>query len=155
MTAILGKKGQDTSVQTGMIAAGIVFAGIVVLSLLGKTVQDLNGETFEKNYVSRDIALIMDAIYASPGDIEYAYIMKDYKYVIEIKGGLVYAKKSPAEKDGLAGIYPYLSPKKADPLSLRIIPNKAAKTAKVIVGNKAGKVYFRAENAQVENAAFA
>jgi hypothetical protein len=116
-----GKKGaEETTTQVGFILIGLILAGIVVLGSLRKTVDDVNGTTLEKNYIARDIALALDAVYAAPGDIEYTYSMKNYKFVVEIKGSRVFVKKLD-EEDSIAGVYDYFG----DPdskLNVRILP---------------------------------
>lgn len=152
MSKACGKRGQSTVVDTVMTVAGFVFAAVVVLSLLNKTYQDLEGETFEKKYVARDLALVLDAVYAAPGDVEYAYTMDKYKYVIEIKEGFVYAKKSADEKDAIAGVYSYFAPKDKNMLNIRFMPNKESKKpALIVLSNKGGGVFVRAENGWVDS----
>ncbi len=117
-----GKKGEEQStLQVGFILIGLILAGIVVLGSLQKTVDDVNGTTLEKNYIARDIALTLDAVYAAPGDIEYTYSMKNYKFVVEIKNSKVFVKKELNEKDSIAGIYDYFGDP-ASKLSIRILP---------------------------------
>lgn len=159
------KRGQATTTQIGMIMAGLVLAGIVILAFLGKTVKDLKGETYEKNYMARDIGLALDAVYAAPGDVEYTYSMKNYKYVVEIKNSMVLVKKEPGEEDKIAGVYDYFDgSKEHEKLNVRIIPNPDSDENKVptlvYLGNRDRDVFVSAANAKVErgvvqNAAFA
>ena len=51
----------------------LVLAFIVVLALF-TFVNDVAKQTiFEKNYLSRDLAILVNTVYAAPGDLEYTY----------------------------------------------------------------------------------
>lgn len=104
---ILEKRGDVSTVEVGFIAVGLLLAGAVTLGMLKKTVDDIKGTTYEKNYFARDIALALDAVYAAPGDVEYIYSMKGYKFVVEIKNSKVFVKESLTEEDNIAGVYDF------------------------------------------------
>lgn len=141
-----------------MIVAGLVLAAIITLTFLDKAVNDLKGETLEKNYIARDIALALDAVYAAPGDIEYTYSMRDYKYVVEIRDNMVRVRKNLGESDNVAGVYDYFgSNREGSKMAYRIIPSPGSEApALVHLGNRDGNLFVMADNAAVErNAAFA
>ena len=156
---MLGKRGQEAvTVKLWFVIIGLILAGVVSLSFVAKTVQTIKGTTLEKNFIARDIALALDAVYAAPGDVEYTYSMKNYKFVVEIRNSKVFVKESPSEADSIAGIYDYFDGQKdEDKLSVRIIPNKDSPLpALLVLNNKNDKVFVKAERALVEeNAKFA
>ncbi|MCX6709840.1 MAG: hypothetical protein NTV63_02690 [Candidatus Woesearchaeota archaeon] len=69
---ILQKKGEGTSDFYLTMFYVICFAGMFLLSLrYTKSVTSENA--FEKIYITRDLALIMGTIQASPGELKYNY----------------------------------------------------------------------------------
>jgi len=70
----LGKKGQgemEEEVYSTLIQVAILVFVLVSLGLYLKSVRD--NTVFEKIYLSRDIALLMNSIYAAPENIGYVY----------------------------------------------------------------------------------
>ena len=51
----------------------LVLATIVMLALLSFVKSVVNNSIFEKNYLSRDTAILLNTIYAAPGDVSYSY----------------------------------------------------------------------------------
>ncbi len=60
----------------------IVLVGFALFSFVGAISQ---GTLYNKNYISRDVALIIDTIYASPGDIHYVYPVDISEFIINFK----------------------------------------------------------------------
>ncbi|MBI2141357.1 hypothetical protein HYU16_02940 [Candidatus Woesearchaeota archaeon] len=148
---VLGKRGAEaTTVEVWFVVIGLILAALVTTGLLKKTVDDIKGKTLEKNYIARDIALALDAVYAAPGDVEYTYSLKKYKFVVEIKDSKVFVKDSLGEKDATAGIYDYFG----DPdskLSVRITPlPDDPRPMLVTLGNRNDVLLVKAENAFLE-----
>ncbi len=63
---------RGAAVLTMFGAAELVLFGMAVLCLLLIGFK-LSETTYEKNFIARDMALLIDTIYASPGDVEYVY----------------------------------------------------------------------------------
>jgi len=61
----------------------------------------LKNTTFEKAYITRDLAFITDAILASPGNVFYEYNFSDYNFLMEFSNSRVIA----SDKDGKNVIY--------------------------------------------------
>ncbi len=143
-----GKGGAEGVTAIGFLIIGLLFAGIVSTGIVERAWSDIKGETLEKNYIARDIALVLDAVYASPGDVEYVYSMKGYKYVVEIKNARVMVNKLGA-KEKNAGFYAYFDGgiKDEEKLSARLfpLPDNPAPMLIVIV-KKDGVVSIEAEN---------
>ena len=146
-----GKLGQDaTTIQLWFIFIGLFLAGLVSCSSIQKTYSDLKGTTYEKNYFARDIALALDAVYAAPGDVEYDYSMKSYKFVVELKSSKVFVKEKIGDQDSTAGIYNYFW-NTDKPLNVRISPlTDDPKQMFIILVKKDGVLSVRVENATLE-----
>jgi hypothetical protein len=120
----LGKRGSEAAtVQMLFVAIGLLLALILCGSLIKKVYDDVTGTTFEKNYVAREIALSLDALYASPGDIEYNYSLETYNFAIIIRGSGVYVKNDICEADGAAGFYEYFDGGATTKLGVSITPD--------------------------------
>ena len=66
-----GKKGQDSEIFFNLFE--LILAVIVFWALL-KFIYGVGQQTtFEKNYLSRDFALLVNTVYSAPGDISYIY----------------------------------------------------------------------------------
>lgn len=143
-----GKRGAEGVTVIGFLIIGLLFAGIVTTGIVERAWSAIKGETLEKNYIARDMALLLDAVYASPGDVEYVYSMKGYKYVVELKNSRVIINK-PGAKEQNAGFYAYFDGgiKDEEKLNARFfpIPDNPAPMLIVIV-KKGGVVSARAEN---------
>ena len=106
----VGKKGASTVVLLRafdlLLAAGI----IIIMLNFWKEVKD---DTFiEKSYVARDVAMLLGAAYASPGDLTYCYyevaglnfnyILKDGQITVEdSKGKVNYRYLTDSKKPAL------------------------------------------------------
>ena len=148
-----GKHGaESTTMQLWFVIIGLILAGLVSCSSVKKTYDDLSGTTYEKNYIAREVALSLDAVYAAPGDIEYTYSMRNYKFVVEIKNSKVFVKDTLCEPDNTAGIYDYFW-NTDKPLSVSISPLPDEKDVRpmLIRLSKKSEV-LSAHPSQVENA---
>ena len=119
----IGKRGASTI--TIVRAFGIAMAAFIIVVLI-QYWRDIKNDTFlEKNYMARDIALLITTAYASPGDLTYCYYdVGNYKgkfdYLIEnskvtivdkgqpfIEGGAVYyyadSKSGPVPRVEISG----------------------------------------------------
>ena len=135
------------------MAIGILFAGFLLLGIVNKSLEDIKGETLEKNYIARDIALVLDTVYAVPGDLEYAYSEQDYPYVVEFKEGKVCITKNTCDmkpgSDKNVAFYSFFDGGLAskDKLSGVFVPNKnSPKPMLIIFVKKDGIVSVIAEN---------
>ena len=77
----MGKRGQHTNTELLFVITAFILAAVVGLDLLNDTRSSLEGTLLEKNYLARDLALTIDAIYASPADISYTYSFRDLSLV--------------------------------------------------------------------------
>lgn len=82
------KQKRGAAVLVMFQAAELVLLGIAILCLV-LIMFKLSETSYEKNFMARDLALLIDTIYASPGELEYTYDMKGYKFDLEIKDGYV------------------------------------------------------------------
>lgn len=144
---IFGKRGTEGQTVLIYMAIGILFAGLVLQGVVKKSLEDIKGETLEKNYIARDIALVLDSVYAVPGDLKYAYSEQDYHYTVEFKGGKVYVGKSCGDKD--TGVYAFFDGglKDSDKLAECLVPNtNSLKPMLIVFEKKEGIVSVSAEN---------
>ena len=77
------KKGMDIDLWFNVFELVIVL--IVGLVLLDTVNNEVKGTAFEKNYFARDSALLINTIYASPGDIKYNYLDKTGNFVFDFR----------------------------------------------------------------------
>ena len=80
---LTSKKGMDIELWFNVFELVIVF--LVGLVLLDTVNSEAKGTAFEKNYLARDSALLINTIYASPGDIEYSYPYKTDNFIFDFK----------------------------------------------------------------------
>ncbi len=76
-------------VKQYFVMAELLFVGIVVLGMILFSKGVSEGQDLEKNYLARDIGLILTTIYASPGDVRYTYYLEKNEFEIEISKGQV------------------------------------------------------------------
>ena len=69
-------------------AIGLLIAAILVLAIINIGRAAGLDTTLERNYAARDIALLLDTVYASPGDLEYFYVMPE-RFDVTIKDNIV------------------------------------------------------------------
>ena len=63
---------------------------IIILLGLFNYINNLSDETtFNQDYLVRDVALILNSVYASPGDIEVRYSVPENNFIFIIENGLV------------------------------------------------------------------
>lgn len=92
------KRGQHGNIELWFLLAAFLIAAVAGLDLIQNTKNTLEGNLLEKNYIARDLALTLDAIYASPGNVIYTYSLADRlqknDFRIEIRDNKVFVKDS-------------------------------------------------------------
>jgi len=90
---------------------GLVLAAIVALALFNFAKEVVEQTIFEKNYLARDIAILVNTLYAAPGDILYTYGEDIDGFILDFNGNRisVYEKREETKE---AKIF-YLFAKKA------------------------------------------
>lgn len=96
-----GKKGQYANIELWFLVAAFILASVAGIDLFRDASNALDRTLLEKNYVARDLAMAVEAVYASPGDIDYTYNLGSYRFKIDFGGGKVFVSD---EKEGSAGI---------------------------------------------------
>jgi hypothetical protein len=84
---LFNSKRAEESHEMPFIMAELTFFAIFAYILIVFTVGIAKDTTFQKNYLARDIATTLDAIYASPNDIFYIYPSSPFnfsKYTLEL-----------------------------------------------------------------------
>ena len=70
---------------------GLLLAAIVLGMLLAAVNDTAENTLFEKNYIARDLSLLITTIYASPGELIYIYDLGEYagKFDFAFKGSII------------------------------------------------------------------
>ncbi|MBI4439185.1 hypothetical protein HY640_04595 [Candidatus Woesearchaeota archaeon] len=76
----------------------MLILGIIIILVIQLIVKLEGISLFQREYLSRDIALLMTTIYASPGDIEYTYGLPG-KFHITIRDNLVTVAERKGESE--------------------------------------------------------
>ena len=67
----------------------LVVLVIILLGLFNYVNNLADKTTFNQDYLVRDVALVLNAVYASPGDIEVRYFVPENNFIFIIGDGLV------------------------------------------------------------------
>jgi len=87
MAKRFGKKGDIHSIL--WIIMEICLVAVIFLAFAAKLSDFKNNLLFDKIYVSKDLALMTDAVYASPGELSYVYSGRIKNYSVSFDGGVV------------------------------------------------------------------
>lgn len=102
---LTSKKAMDIELWFNVFELVIVFsAGLVLLDTVNS---EARGTAFEKNYLARDSALLINTIYASPGDIEYYYPNQTSGFIFDFKKNKVGVYEQYEATEGGAVEYPF------------------------------------------------
>ena len=85
---LFGNRRAEESHEMPFTIAELTFFAIFAYFLISFAAGIARDTTFQKNYLARDIATTMDAIYASPNDIFYVYPPSPFnfsRYTLELK----------------------------------------------------------------------
>tara|TARA_Y100000310_G_C20701313_1_gene830199 strand:+ start:6068 stop:6520 length:453 start_codon:yes stop_codon:yes gene_type:complete len=92
-----GKKGVSHDLFFNVFE--LVLAFIVVLALLD-FVGDVADQTiFKKNYLARDISLLVNALYAAPVKVEYNYVEDISRFVLDFSEGRISIYENDEESE--------------------------------------------------------
>jgi hypothetical protein len=87
------KKRAAAAMEVILFAAfSLVFAALVVFGQFHVVTNILDASALEKNYLARDIALVLDAVYAAPGEVTYSYELTG-KFCVDVENSRVYVRK--------------------------------------------------------------
>jgi hypothetical protein len=81
----------------------LFFLAVVLIAMLAFVHASGSQTSFERQYIAKDIALLANAIYASPNNIMYFYSENDFPYTISFTPGIVKVAESGSlltAKDG-------------------------------------------------------
>ncbi len=92
-----GKRGQYSNIELWFLVAAFLIASVAGIDLLRDTSNALDRTYLEKNYIARDLAMTIEAVYASPGNLDYIYNLGSYRYNIDVVGGKVIVKDGESE----------------------------------------------------------
>jgi len=104
---LLGKKGQEAEHEVIQTVIEAIMLAVFVY-ILFTFVSDIRGNTiFEKNYFARDLAMMVNTVYASPQDLVYVYPDNTSRFYITIKDNKVRIHESALEAEEIDKIYWY------------------------------------------------
>lgn len=83
----MNKRGQAQELFTRL--AYILLAFIILLITWTHISSEARGDKFIQNYLVRDLALLTETLYASPGTIDLIYEISETSYKISFKEGIV------------------------------------------------------------------
>ncbi|MBS3119414.1 hypothetical protein J4475_01170 [Candidatus Woesearchaeota archaeon] len=76
---MLDKKGDETTTTVFFTAAGLLLAAVLGLAFVAFAKDAIDINFLQKNYLARDIGLLIDTIYGAPGDVVYVYDLTTLK----------------------------------------------------------------------------
>jgi len=86
----MNKRGGVINRKTMLIGMGLIVAAIAIFGMLGSAKELLDRDALFKNYMAKDIALILDSVYAASGEITYSYkIDPAHTFYVDVSEGLV------------------------------------------------------------------
>lgn len=71
---------------------GVAFAAVAGIGILDNVKDDIETKTLERNFLARDIAMTINAIYAAPGEVTYTYEFPT-PFTVDIVGNEVQVRK--------------------------------------------------------------
>ena len=85
----------------------LILAAIVIIALF-KFVNDVAEQTiFAKNYFARDMSLLVNALYAAPGDVDYIYNESTSKFIFDFNSNRVTVYEEGDSEDNRNILYFY------------------------------------------------
>ena len=85
----------------------LILAAIVIIALF-KFVHDVAEQTiFAKNYFARDMSLLVNALYAAPGEVSYIYDEDTSKFIFDFKLNRLTVYKEGDKEDNRNIFYLY------------------------------------------------
>ncbi len=83
------KKGEGSlNIEVLFLLFGIIMAGFVMMFFLADIRENIELKTLQRNFIARDLALTINAIYASPGEITYNYSFPT-EFVVDVENRVV------------------------------------------------------------------
>jgi len=82
-----GRKGSTQRSYFVMIDLILLF--LIAVGFLAFVAQVSSSTLFEKNYLARDLALLVDTAYAAPGSVNYLYEGNASRFVLAFEGNRV------------------------------------------------------------------
>ena len=103
------RKGMDIYLWFNIFELVVVF--LVGLVLLDTVNSEVKSTTFEKIYFARDNAMLINTIYAGPGNIQYDYQEKTDNFIFDFKQNKVEVYEQQEKIEGGAIGYPFAEDK--------------------------------------------
>jgi hypothetical protein len=101
----LKKRGQSHDVLWWVL--NLFFLAIILLTLLYIINSILNNNMFERKYLAKDVALVMNNMYASPNTVLFVYTENQFDFDVRFQKNKVMAMK-PKEGEVTGITYPFI-----------------------------------------------
>lgn len=106
-SALPGKEGMTHDLFFNMFE--LVLAAIVIIALINFVTDAVSKSIFEKNYLARDLALLVNTIYSAPGELTYNYeqSLDNYQFEFDFRQNqvLVHEKEDKVEESPTSYIF--------------------------------------------------
>ena len=103
---MFSKRGEtESNIELWFLIAAFLLAAFAGLELIRDTINTVQGDTLAMNFISKDLALTLDAVYASPGEVTYIYNMKNHDYFVDFFEGRVQVSKEDGRKSTIYRIF--------------------------------------------------
>lgn len=117
------RKGMDIDLWFNTFELLLVFlVGVILADMING---EANDSTFEKNYFARDNALLLNTIYASPGDITYQYPEDTKNFIVEVKPNKIDVYEHYELQEGGVMSYPFAEDKIYSLSYRKLLPDKS------------------------------
>ena len=109
----MNNRGNHANIELMMILIGIILAATVGLMFLQSAKDSVTLKTLERNYVARDLALVIEAVMAAPGELEYNYEVRN-KLIVDVENDKVLIRDKVA--GDVKADYPFIPDSNVKPL---------------------------------------
>ena len=95
---MFSKRGEtESNIELWFLIAAFLLAAFAGVNLIDNIKDEIEGTTLVRNFIARDLALTLDAVYTSPGDVTYIYNMKKNNFPVKVVEGRVEVRKDNIE----------------------------------------------------------
>lgn len=112
---LIGRRG-TLAIRQMLIHLGMLALVVMIYFLLQSYVKTIENDTeFYKLFLSRDIALLIDTLYAAPGQVEYKYTVEGldlglFQFGLKTSSSAEATPVVKVESNGIPKYYPYAKP---------------------------------------------
>ena len=139
---LISRKGMDIELWFNLFELVVVaLVGVILVDMVNEEVKDTG---FQKNYLSRDNALLLNTIYSSPGDIQYTYQEKTGKFIFDLKQNKIEVYEPNEVTEGGVVNYPFSEDRTYDLAYAKIVPKSA--NSNLVYSKSKGNIKIEAQD---------